>query len=219
VARVGAFACAVIAWCGAAEAQQPAPGYPPPGYPPPGYPPPGYGYPPPGYGYPPPAYPYPPGAYYPPPAAAPPAWKDGDPVPRGYHVEYETRRGLIIAGSVTMGVPYVIGLSIASSADFENSSGWLAVPALGPWLMMAFRDDQCDEYNNQYGSEVGDCLSDSVIRVYLTLDGLAQAAGAIMLTVGLADKKSRLVANESSRFVITPTRVGSGYGLGALGRF
>ncbi len=140
-------------------------------------------------------------------------------MPRGYHVEEEARRGLIIAGSITLGVPYAIGLSIASSADFDNSSGWLAVPALGPWLMMAFRDDQCDQYDNQYASDVSDCFSDAALRVYLTLDGLAQAAGAIMLTVGIADRKSRLVADESSRFVITPTRVGSGYGLGALGRF
>lgn len=125
---------------------------------------------------------------------------------------------MVIGGAITLGVPYVIGLSIASSADFDNASGWLAVPALGPWLMLAFRDDKCDENTNQY-SDVGDCLSDSVIRIYLTIDGLAQTAGAILFTVGMVDKKPRLVADSTSRFVITPTRIGRGYGLGVQGTF
>jgi hypothetical protein len=215
-------ALAVSMWSGVAMAQQaPPPGYPPPqGYPPQGYPPPGYGYPPPGYGYPPPgAYPaYPPGYY--PPAQEPPRfdstkWKEGDRVPQGYHVEERVRRGMVIAGAITLGVPYVIGLSFASAADFENSSGWLAVPALGPWLMMAFREDQCDE-NEEYYS---DCISDGVLRVYLTIDGLAQTAGAILLLVGIVDKKPRLVADDSAKIVVTPTRIGSGYGLGIKGTF
>ena len=214
---------AVLAWSGVASAQQPPAGYPPPGYPPPqGYPPPGYGYPPPGYGSPPPGgYPgYAPG-YYPPASQQPPAvdpskWKEGDRVPPGYHVEERARRGMIIAGAITLGVPYVIGLSFASAADFENSSGWLAVPALGPWLTMAFREDQCDEAEERFS----DCVSDGILRVYLTIDGLAQTAGAILLLVGIVDKKPRLVADEAARIVVTPTRIGStGYGLGIQGIF
>jgi hypothetical protein len=213
---------AVGLWSGVAGAQQaPPPGYPPPGYPPPGYAPPGYGYPPPGYGYPPPgAYPaYPPGYYGPPPQEPPrfdaSKWKEGDRVPPGYHVEERVRRGMVIAGAITLGVPYLIGLSFASAADFENSSGWLAVPALGPWLTMAFREDQCDEVQESYG----DCVGDSFLRVWLTIDGLAQTAGAILLLVGIADKKPRLVADETAKIVITPRRVGSGYGLGIQGTF
>jgi hypothetical protein len=148
----------------------------------------------------------------------PSAWKEGDPIPPGYHVEEQVRKGMVIAGAITLGVPYVIGLSIASSADFENSSGWLAVPALGPWLMIAFRDDQCDDDVDQYGSSYSDCVSDGLIRFYLTLDGLAQTTGAILLTVGLADKKPRLVA-DSARFSVSPSRVGSGYGLRLQGVF
>src|SRR4029079_10831634 len=82
------------------------PGYPPPGYPPPGYPPPGYpppGYPPPGY--PPPGYGYPPPGYYGEPSERR-AWREGDPIPPGYHVEERPRSGLIVAGSIMIGVPY-----------------------------------------------------------------------------------------------------------------
>ena len=136
-------------------------------------------------------------------------------MPAGYHVEHHSRRGMVIAGAITLGVPYAIGLSFASAADFENSSGWLAVPALGPWLMMAFRDDQCDEIEERYS----DCISDGILRVYLTIDGLAQMAGAILLVVGIVDKKPRLIADESARIVVTPTRVGSGYGFGIKGTF
>jgi hypothetical protein len=142
-------------------------------------------------------------------------WKEGERVPPGYHVEERVRRGMVIAGAITLGVPYIIGLSFASAADFENSSGWLAVPALGPWLMMAFREDQCDEVEERYS----DCISDGILRVYLTIDGLAQTAGAILLLVGIADKKPRLVADETAKIVVTPRRVGSGYGLGIQGTF
>jgi hypothetical protein len=125
------------------------------------------------------------------------------------------RRGMVIAGAITLGVPYVIGLSFASAADFENSSGWLVVPAAGPWLMMALREEQCGDYEEAFSG----CVNDTALRVYLTIDGLAQTTGAILLLVGILDKTPRLVPDSTSNVVVTPTRVGSGYGLGIQGIF
>jgi hypothetical protein len=122
---------------------------------------------------------------------------------------------MVIAGAITLGVPYAIGLSFASSADFENQSGWLAVPGAGPWLTLALREDRCDEAIDTFS----DCVTDPVIRFYLVLDGLAQTTGAILLLVGLTSTKQRLVADQTSKIVVLPVRIGSGYGLGLAGQF
>jgi hypothetical protein len=195
----------------------PPPGQAPPGQAPPPYqqqsgypPPPGYGYPPPpGYGYPP-----PPGYYGAPPRQPPPKWEEGDPVPAGYHVEEKTRTGLIIAGAITLGVPYVIGLSFASSSNFYNASGWLVVPALGPWLTLALRENRCNQTTT---NELVDCVADPLIRVYLVIDGLAQTAGAILLVLGATSKRTRLVPD--SAITVSPVRIGTGYGLGLRATF
>src|SRR5207248_3193025 len=64
---------------------------------------------------------------------------EGGPIPAGYHVESRPRRGLLIGGAVILGVPYVLGLSIASGEDFPNRTGWLVVPGVGPWITLATR--------------------------------------------------------------------------------
>ncbi|HEY5377835.1 MAG TPA: hypothetical protein VIK01_29340, partial [Polyangiaceae bacterium] len=81
----------------------PAPQYPG-GYPPP---PPGYAYP--AYG----AYPQPLRM----PDSVPYA---GGPVPAGYHIEERPRRGLVIAGTIVLAVPYGLGLAVAGGQNFPN---------------------------------------------------------------------------------------------------
>ncbi len=90
----------------AAPSEAPAPGAVPSG----ATPIPGYAYPPPPpYGYPPPAY-----GVYPTPLRAPESVPyNGGPVPAGYHIEERPRRGLIIGGAVTLGVPWVLGITFA----------------------------------------------------------------------------------------------------------
>src|SRR5205823_3889287 len=96
--------------------------------------------------------------------------------------ESRPRRGLLIGGAVILGVPYVLGLSIASGEDFPNRTGWLVVPGVGPWITLATRhragcggSDSC----------TGDAI-DAATRTFLVLDGLMQTAGAIMFISGLA---------------------------------
>src|SRR3954468_23770453 len=131
-------------------------------------PPPGYAYP--AYGYPPPpGYPmYPPAPQLRQPESVP---YNGGPVPAGYHVEERARRGMIIGGTLTLGVPWVLGIVVASGYDFSNQSGWLVVPVLGPWITIASRktDGLCG-----YGNS---CPDDNGVRTMLILDGLTQAAG------------------------------------------
>lgn len=177
---------------------------------------PGYAYPPPpGYPY---AYPYP----YPPygyaramrvPESVP---YQGGPVPRGYHVEERPRRGLIIAGALVLGIPWAIGVSVISGENYPNSSGWLLVPGLGPWITLAARhDSRC--------SGSSSCIDDGVnaaTRTLLVLDGLMQTSGAAMLIVGLASKNKVVTRDFVGSLRFAPAPLGKqGYGGFVTGQF
>ncbi|HYP76605.1 MAG TPA: hypothetical protein VER12_11640 [Polyangiaceae bacterium] len=175
-------------------------------------PPPGYMYapPPPGYAY---AYPAPPGYMYAAPTRLRPPESvpyNGGPVPPGYHVEEHVRRGLVIGGAITLGVPWVLGVTIASGYDFSNQSGWLVVPALGPWLTLATRDT---EKNCSVYTQVVTCSQDNSVRTMLVLDGLTQAAGTFMLLYGLSSTKKVIARDFVGSLHFTPAPMGKlGYG-------
>jgi len=186
-----------------------APGAPPP--PPPGYPayPPYPGYPPPYPGY----APYPPSGYGYQPQEPPRTlhYEEGQPIPQGYYLEEGVRRGPIIAGIIVLAVPYALGFSVASALNFEDSTAWLVVPVVGPWITLATREDVCDP-DSTY------CDDDRAIRTLLVLDGLVQGTGAALLLWGMTSKTKRLVRQDAA-LQIGPRRVGTGYGIGAAARF
>jgi hypothetical protein len=205
-----------------------APAQPPPqaqqAPPPAGYPPPGGYYqqaPPPGggYGY----YPSapPPGWYYQQPPATLPYRKD-EPIPQGYRLERRPRTGLIIAGAVITAVPYFIGLSIASAAKFDNATGFLAIPAIGPWLTLAVRDDSnCyDEFNGTGVSTSRYCPADAGVVTLLVLDALVQTTGALLFVIGISSDRELLVRQDVAKLRLTPLRFnGGGHGVGLRGTF
>jgi len=204
----------------APAAPAPAPAAPPAGAAPVAPPPAGYAYPPPPPGY---AYPPPPPAYgtYPTSLRTPESSPyTGGPVPAGYHVEERARRGLVIGGALTLGIPWALGVSFASGSDFPNKSGWLLVPALGPWITLATRETEKNCYGN---SSTGvDCEEavDSGYKTLLVLDGFAQGAGAIMLIYGLASPKKVIVRDFVGNLHFTPAPMGRlGYGGVLSGQF
>jgi hypothetical protein len=147
---------------------------------------------------------------------------NGGPVPAGYHVEERARKGLVIAGSVVLGVPWVLGVTIASGYDFANQSGWLVVPALGPWITIAARssDTICSYAGSSSGSTVSNCPEDNSVRTLLILDGLTQAAGTIMLVYGLASSKKVITRDFVGSLHFTPAPMGRlGYGGVLSGEF
>jgi hypothetical protein len=143
-------------------------------------------------------------------------FREGDTVPAGYVVDTRTRKGLWIPGVIMVGAPWALGLTIASAANFENASSWLAVPVIGPWIMLAARDKSCD-------SELGgdcDSASDAAVRTYLVLDGLLQGTGAVMTFVGFTATKNELVRTDYLSLTVLPGHVGTyGYGANAVGTF
>jgi len=185
----------------APAAAAPAPGY---GYPPP----------PPGYAYPPPAY-----AVYPAPLRAPESVPyNGGPVPPGYHVEEHVRRGLVVGGALTLGIPWALSVVAATGANYSNQSGWLVVPALGPWITLAARK-KCDT-NSDLSSAVCYSGADNSAQAMLVLDGITQAAGTIMLIAGLTATKKVVVRDFFGSLQFTPAPVGKlGYGAVLSGEF
>jgi hypothetical protein len=183
--------------------QYPAGTYPPPAYPPPAYPPP------PGY----PAYPPAQPQYQ---APYELKYKEGQPIPAGYRLKEEPRYGLALGGWLTLSIPYGIGLIAASASDFDNESGWLILPALGPWFMMGRRDyGDCDNSSSNDGLQ---CLADVFVVMGLLVDGIVQAGGTTMLILGYTLEKKTLVRSDMS-WTVRPRSIGSGYGLAAAGVF
>jgi len=138
-------------------------------------------------------------------------------VPAGFHVEERPRRGLLIAGPVILGVPYVLGLTVASSENFPNSTGWLAVPALGPWITLAARhrsNSTCtSSFDTTCSGDSIDTAVDSTTRTFLILDGLTQGAGTILLIYGLASPKKVVTRDFVGSLHLAPARIGrDGYG-------
>ena len=111
---------------------------------------------------------------------------EGDKPPRGCHVEKKYRRGMIIAGSIVLGVMYTIAALSASAQDTDHSpSGWLYLPVAGPWIALgkldSYDEAACDR---QAGDKT--CPSKSGARTGYTILGLGELTGFILATVGIA---------------------------------
>jgi hypothetical protein len=176
-----------------------------------------YTYPPP-QGAPPPPYAYPQPTAYSTPAPAPTRpWRSGDPVPTGYHVEDKPRSGILTAGYVLTGIPYGIGLLSATAANFKNSSAWLAVPWLGPWLTIGQRGYACGNEGRGVSQSL-ECAGEVFLVMGLIMDGILQATGATLLIVGYTNTKEVLVPDQQAVRLV-PLRFSSGFGAGLTGAF
>lgn len=136
-------------------------------------------------------------------------YEEGEPIPPGYHAETKTRKGLVIGGAITFGALYLlsvlVGAAITDSGKKPYGDGesgeFLYVPVAGPFLQMTKTDSSSG-------------------NVTLAIDGIAQAAGATMLIVGITSPKTVLVRNDLGQVHLTPMRLGDkGGGLGLVGTF
>jgi len=139
----------------------------------------------------------------------------------GFEVKEGPATTPLVIGGVALGLPYATGLGIAASESFDNGSGWLAAPVAGPWLALSGRRDPCENAGaeRKLDSEVGKCVAEPMVRGMLVLDGVLQAAGAVLLIVGAGSSETRIVRRQP-QFVATPAPVGrSGYGMAMAGQF
>jgi hypothetical protein len=133
-------------------------------------------------------------------------------------VDTRVRTGLVLAGGLTLGIPYLIGLSAVSTHDSNNGANWLLVPAIGPWLAIAARRNVCT-YSNRSAmiTDPIECTTDAFAVTGLVFDGIVQTAGATLLIIGFALPKKVLVRQDLVK--ISFTRVASGSGIMASGSF
>lgn len=131
-----------------------------------------------------------------------PSWKEGDPVPDGYHTVTRLRKSAVVGGSVLFGTLYVISSFFASAsvdaARAQHSTSDdvpLFVPALGPFIRMATTPSAMAGYA-------------------LAIDGAGQCVGLALFIYGLVVPQSVLVRNDLGKAVVLPMRVGQGgYGV------
>jgi hypothetical protein len=173
---------------------------------------------------PPPAYASPYAAPPPPPYGAYPRgparlrYEEGDPIPPGYRVVHRSRQGLVIAGAIVFLVSYGIAFSVAAIDDFKDQTNWLTIPIAGPWLMMYHRSQpNCD---SQSGDGCVEQSLETLLRFYLAIDGVAQAAGAVMFAFGVAGRNILVRDDGYASVRLRPATLGaSGYGAMLTGRF
>ena len=141
----------------------------------------------------------------------------GEPIPLGYRLVEEPRYGLVTAGWVLTGVTYGLGAAAALSANFDNASGFMLVPFVGPWLTLGRRDHA--DCSDSSGADDGlRCVGDVFVILGIVADGLLQAGGAALLFSGYLAKRAKLV-RANLAWSLSPRPIGSGYGLAATGAF
>jgi hypothetical protein len=100
--------------------------------------------------------------------------------------EKEGIKGLIIAGPITLGVAWALGIVGTLIADADGDLvGYAAIPLAGPWIMLA--DERTEDY-----------------AAALIVAGVLQAAGATMTVLGLTIRREVPVSVGAS-VVVTPT--------------
>jgi outer membrane autotransporter protein len=149
----------------------------------------------------------------PPPPAPAPVVQPGVVEAQGAERPVETRPNvpLITTGLLTFGLSYVPALVVAGESS-QSADHNLYIPVAGPWLDIA----------NRPGCGAGgpSCTTETTNKVLIGVDGVFQGVGAVMTVLGLVTPETHTAAAaqaEKPSIHVSPTSVGSGYGLGAVG--
>ena len=171
-----------------------------------------------------------------PPLFAPPVlpYRDGMPIPPGYHLEQHRWRGLILGGLVTFGAAYAYAFASAAVNGFGNGEGWLILPVIGPWAALASRSSPCNiadvpDFNTGkviVQKCIDDVQAEGVRLTLIAFDGVMQVMGAGLLVAGLVTYQTELVRDDlkldqrAVRWRVGPRSFGrAGFGLGVDGAF
>jgi hypothetical protein len=104
-------------------------------------------------------------------------------------LEENPRKGLILAGALTFGVPYLISLTVGGASSYQPDR-WLLVPVLGPVGPLTHGMRGCDR-----DTDPSRCTANILIVVGLAFDLAAQIAGATLFTMGYALPKKQWVSD------------------------
>jgi tetratricopeptide (TPR) repeat protein len=162
------------------------------------------------------------------------------PIPPGYQLESNSRRGLVVTGAIIFGISYGIALGVASSTTESSTStpstsssssssnqvpyksSSLYIPVLGPWLALdSVRTKTCSKSSSSYQSCTNDNNTANAWKAALIVGGATQALGFGFVVLGLAVRSHQLVLDtEHVRASVLPVWMGnSGQGLAMVGSF
>ena len=147
-------------------------------------------------------------------------YRDGTPIPSGYHVEHRAAGGLIAGGLVSLGVAYSVAIVVGANDNFKNGTGWLLLPVVGPWAAIGARSYHCTDDPLQAEHCIRGAFNEVQTIAILSADAVVQATGAVLFLVGLSSGQVELVRSEPEVGVrVTPRAVGGGFGFGLDARF
>jgi hypothetical protein len=132
------------------------------------------------------------------------------PVPPGYQVVTRPATGLIAGGLIGLGVSYGGALIVGATQGFENATGFLALPIIGPWLAIAER--KYEECRTATVQQARRCVSKAVGEVqYITftaVDGVFQLASGLIVVAGMLSSKDELLRQDLVHVDVRPSRSG-----------
>lgn len=143
-------------------------------------------------------------------------YEEGQRVPEGYRLRSGSRKGLVISGAIVGGAAYGFGVVGAVDSGFADNAGYLLIPGVGPWLMLAAGSDPPKPCPMQ--EVCADGMPDYK-PLFVVAAGLAQAVGTVLFVAGLTSKRQYLERTDLEVSVV-PAPLGQGaYGLGVIGAF
>ena len=119
----------------------------------------------------------------------------------------------IASGLFTLGIPYVASVVVAAQSDHPGDDQ-LNYPVAGPWLDLANRG-ACG------GRGETNCNTETFNKAMLVGDGVLQGVGALEILGGFLFPEHHIIRLSATVDGVTvrPSRMGSGYGFSAAGRF
>jgi hypothetical protein len=136
--------------------------------------------------------------------------------------------GLVLGGGLTFLAGYLAGLGLAASQSFDNGSSYVAIPVAGPWAAIGARSFKCKvpisvnvdgaTVQRELNKCVGQAFDEVTTVVFLTVDGLIQATGAVLFFVGLGSGYQELVRDDLPKTAVTVLPEG-GWAFSVSGKF
>jgi len=121
-------------------------------------------------------------------------------------------RPLLLTGTLVLAGTYGTSIGFAYYSNRAEDQKYLYYPLAGPWLDLGNRDCNARPCNNE-----------NLNKGLLIADGIGQGLGvvAIVTSLFLPERKTRrwYMIGDGRSVLGGPMRVGTGYGLGAIGQF
>lgn len=136
-------------------------------------------------------------------------------------MEHRPATGMIGGGLATLVIAYGTAIVFGAGAKFNDGTGWLLLPVVGPWAAIGARSYHCDNNPLLANACVSGAFSEVQSIAILSADAVVQATGAVLFIAGLASGHDELVRSDLPATVrILPRAIGgNGFGIGVDARF